>query len=213
MRRAYALLFMAAMAVGCSDSTAPALSVGAIAPHSGQTVGGIAATIYGTGFVTGATATFGGTAATSVRVIGPSSITATSPAHAAGTVDLVVTNPDGQTATIASGFIYADFAGSWSGTTSQGKPISFMVGSSNAMTQLSWGFVLQGNGCTSSAIAIDALGTLGIDISSSGVSFSSATESIRGTFGSSSSASGTFTISAATGCVGSVTATWNATKH
>ena len=39
--------------------------------------------------------TFGGTAATNVIVVGPTSITATTPAHAVGAVDVVVTTPGG----------------------------------------------------------------------------------------------------------------------
>ena len=49
-------------------------------------------TITGTGVTAGATVTFGGTAATGVAVVSATSITATTPAHAAGAVNVVVTN-------------------------------------------------------------------------------------------------------------------------
>jgi hypothetical protein len=78
-----------------------------ISPASGPTTGGTVVTITGTGF-TGATAvTFGGTAATSFTVVSDTSITATSPARAAGTVFIRVTTPVGQSAEVtAAQFTY-----------------------------------------------------------------------------------------------------------
>jgi hypothetical protein len=64
-------------------------------------------TLTGTGFQTGITVAFGGVAATGITLVGPTTITATAPAHPAGAVDVVVTNPDGQGATLAGGFTYA----------------------------------------------------------------------------------------------------------
>ncbi len=61
----------------------------------------------GTNFVSGATVSFGGTAATGVTVAGSTSITATVPAHAAGAVDVVVANPDGQSSKLANGYTYS----------------------------------------------------------------------------------------------------------
>jgi hypothetical protein len=73
----------------------PAPTVASVSPNTGPVAGGTAVTITGTNF-TGATAvTFGGTAATGVTVISATSITATTPAHAAGAVDVVVTAPGG----------------------------------------------------------------------------------------------------------------------
>ena len=83
---------------------APTLN--SVAPPSGTTAGGTAVTLSGSGFVSGATVTFGGTGASSVSVASATSITATTPARAAGAVDVVVTNPDGQTARLAGGFTY-----------------------------------------------------------------------------------------------------------
>jgi IPT/TIG domain/Dockerin type I domain len=82
--------------------SAPAIST--ITPASGTTAGGIAVTITGTNFAFGSSVTIGGTAATSV--VSSTQITATTPAHAAGAVNVVVTNPDAQSATLASGFTY-----------------------------------------------------------------------------------------------------------
>src|SRR5262249_59227258 len=70
-------------------------TVTAISPNHGTTLGGTSVTITGTNF-TGATGvTIGGTAASFVIVISSTSITATTAAHAAGTVDVVVTTPAG----------------------------------------------------------------------------------------------------------------------
>jgi hypothetical protein len=68
--------------------------------------GGTGVTITGTNFVTGATVTFGGTAATNVAVTNSTTITATTPAHAAGAVTVTVTNPDTQSGSLANGFTY-----------------------------------------------------------------------------------------------------------
>jgi hypothetical protein len=43
-----------------------------------------------------------------VTVIDYSTITATAPAHAAGAVEVVVANPDGQRLVLPGGFVYAD---------------------------------------------------------------------------------------------------------
>jgi hypothetical protein len=70
-------------------------TVTGIAPTSGPTAGGTAVTITGTDF-TGATAvTIGGVAATGITVVNATTITATTGARAAGTVDVAVTTPGG----------------------------------------------------------------------------------------------------------------------
>ncbi|MBN1417467.1 MAG: IPT/TIG domain-containing protein, partial [Planctomycetes bacterium] len=81
-------------------------SVASVTPNQGPAVGGTAVTIGGTGFQTGATVTFGGTSATSVVVVSSTQITCATPAHAAGAVNVVVANPDGQSGTLAGGFTY-----------------------------------------------------------------------------------------------------------
>ena len=54
----------------------------------------------------------GGTAATGVTVVSSTSITATTAAHAAGTVNVVVTNTDGERGTL-SGWLYLYLFGRW----------------------------------------------------------------------------------------------------
>ena len=82
------------------------LSVTSVLPTSGSTAGGTAVTVRGTGFMSGATVTFGGAAATAVSVVSPTIITVSAPAHALGAVDVVVTSADGRVATLAGGFTY-----------------------------------------------------------------------------------------------------------
>jgi hypothetical protein len=94
-----------------SGGPAAAPSVTAIAPASGTTAGGTPITITGTNFVSGATVTIGGTAATGVNVASSTSITATTPAHTAGAVDVVVRNPDNQAGTLPGGFTYTSGSG------------------------------------------------------------------------------------------------------
>ena len=84
----------------------PAPSVGSISPTSGTTAGGTAVTITGTGFFSGATVSFGGTAATGVTVASSTSISASAPAHAVGSVSVAVTNTDNQNGTLANGYTY-----------------------------------------------------------------------------------------------------------
>lgn len=76
-----------------------------INPNQGTTSGGVGVTLTGTGF-TGATAvTFGGIPATFVNVVSSTTVTAVTPAHAAGIVDVVIDTPVG-VATLANGFTY-----------------------------------------------------------------------------------------------------------
>ena len=87
-----------------TPNTAPIIS--GISPNSGPTAGGTSVTISGSGFATGAAVTFGGTSATNVTVAGSTTITATTPAHASGAVNVVVTNPDATSGTSTGGYTY-----------------------------------------------------------------------------------------------------------
>jgi IPT/TIG domain len=108
----------------------PAPTVSGISPATGSQTGGTVVTITGTGFLAGATVKFGGTSATGVTVESATSIQATAPAHAAGKVDVVVTNTDNQSATLAQSFTYAAPAPTISsinpntGSTSGGTPVT-----------------------------------------------------------------------------------------
>ena len=80
-----------------------------IAPEHGQVAGGESVTLTGTDFSDEGTTTvtFGGTAATNVVVVNSTTITCTTPAKAAGQVDVVVTNDFGND-TLTNGFEYHD---------------------------------------------------------------------------------------------------------
>src|SRR5205814_4261318 len=94
-----------------TTSSAPPPTVSAISPSSGTAAGGTPVTITGTGFLAGATVKLGGTAATGVTVVNSTSITATTAAHAAGTVNVVVTNTDAQSGTLTNGYTYTSGGG------------------------------------------------------------------------------------------------------
>jgi glucose/arabinose dehydrogenase len=110
------LLLVAFILTGCGGGTVkpdstnpssdPAPTVTSITPNSGNINGGAAVTVTGTGFLAGATVKMGGTAATGVTLVSSTSITAVAPAHAAGAVNVMVTNTDAQSGTLTSGYTY-----------------------------------------------------------------------------------------------------------
>lgn len=83
----------------------PPPSLSSISPSSGPLTGGASVAISGTNFLPGAKLTFGGAPAINVST-SADSITATTPPGAAGLVSVVVTNPDGQSATVTGGYSY-----------------------------------------------------------------------------------------------------------
>jgi len=107
-------------------------TVTSLHPTTGSTAGGDSVTITGTGFVSGATVNFGANAATSVVQVNATTITAATPAGSAGSVDLTVVNPDGQTNTLTNAFTYTTQAPHISAqptnqTVAVGQPTSFSV--------------------------------------------------------------------------------------
>ncbi|WP_196398880.1 IPT/TIG domain-containing protein, partial [Legionella saoudiensis] len=72
--------------------TAVAPSLSGITPASGSIAGGTTITLTGSGFVPGMSVTLGGTAATNVTVVNSTTLTAVTPAHTSGAVDVVVSN-------------------------------------------------------------------------------------------------------------------------
>lgn len=75
----------------------PVPTVASVSPSSGPLGGGTQVTVSGTGFVAGASVSFGGLSATAT-VVSPTSISASSPPEAAGSVDVKVTTPGGSSA-------------------------------------------------------------------------------------------------------------------
>ena len=122
-----------------------------IAPTSGPLAGGTQVTITGTNFVSGGSfgVTIGGANAAGVFV-NPTTITARTPAHAAGAVNVVITNNDGQTVTGTNAYTYAAAPiAAFSGTPRSGsKPlnVTFSDESIGVITAYLWNF---GDGNTS----------------------------------------------------------------
>jgi len=77
-------------------------TVTSVSPTSGTTAGGTSVVITGTNLTGASAVNFGGTAATTFTVDSATQITATSPAHAAGAVDVTVTTVGGTSATGAA---------------------------------------------------------------------------------------------------------------
>ncbi len=84
----------------------PAPTVTGISPSSGFSSGLTAVTLTGTGFLSGATVSIGGSTCNTPVVVSATSITCTTSAHAGATSDVVVTNSDLQAGTLASGYTY-----------------------------------------------------------------------------------------------------------
>ena len=80
-------------------------TISSITPDRGPTSGGTEVTILGANFTEDVTVTLGGTALQDVTVESSTRITGRTPSHAAGTVDLVVSNDYG-TATLENAFTY-----------------------------------------------------------------------------------------------------------
>ena len=107
--------------------TSPAPTITAISPDVGSTGGDTSVTITGTGFESGAIVTAGGVAMTvnygngcSRDCTGLTKLYGRSRPRGAGTVDVVVINPDRQTGTLSGGYTYAppesfDPNGIWEG--------------------------------------------------------------------------------------------------
>jgi hypothetical protein len=83
----------------------PAPTVSSLSSTSGTTAGGGSVTLSGSGFVAGATVTFGGIAAP-VTTLTSAAIAVTTPAHSPGVVDVTVSNPDGQSVTVGGAYTY-----------------------------------------------------------------------------------------------------------
>jgi N-acetylneuraminic acid mutarotase len=81
-------------------------TVSSISLNAGDLGGGRTVTITGSDFLAGATVAIGGVNCGSVSVGSSTQITCTTGAHAAGTVDVVVTNYDAQTGTLSNGYTY-----------------------------------------------------------------------------------------------------------
>jgi large repetitive protein len=81
------------------------ITVTSVSPSQGTAIGGTTVTIEGSGLSGAQFVSFGGTAATDVKIVSGSEITVVTPAHASGTVGVSVGN-DAETSTVGSGAQY-----------------------------------------------------------------------------------------------------------
>ena len=99
-----------------------------VTPSVGSAGGGTIVKIVGTGFVAGMVVTFDGVTVFGGLASQPNSsvlFRGEAPEHAVGTVDVVVTNPDGQSHRLEAGYTYVprdsfDMNGVWTGFTDNG---------------------------------------------------------------------------------------------
>lgn len=82
------------------------LAISGVYPATGPTAGGVTVNIVGSGLSGATGVTFGGVAATDVTVVNDSTVSAKTPALPVGSVDVVVTTPDGSV-TLVGGYLYA----------------------------------------------------------------------------------------------------------
>lgn len=114
-----------------------------VSPSSGPASGGTGVTLTGNGFTGATSVTFGGTAATSVNVVNSTTVTAITPAHATGAVDVVITTPS-DSATDTNGYTYLTTA---VGQSAYGGTIACLNGGLNNLiaatadnsTSIEWG--------------------------------------------------------------------------
>ena len=143
-----------------------------VSPTAGAASGGTGVTLTGVGLSGALGVTFGGMAATSVNVVNSTTVTAVTPAHAAGAVDVVITTPN-ESATYTNGYTYQSTA---LGQSAYGGTIACLNGGSNNLiaattdnsTSIQWGgygttthATSTTNGATNTPMIVTAVGANG----------------------------------------------------
>jgi phospholipase C len=85
-------------------------TVTSVNPEASPASGGAAIEITGTNFVAGATIEMGGALASDVRLVNNTTLRGITPPHPPAVVDIRVTNPDGRSGTLASGYQFLPVA-------------------------------------------------------------------------------------------------------
>lgn len=85
-----------------------ALMITEVSPPSGPAAGGTQIMISGSHFAEGAAVLLGGWPAVNVVVLNDTTLTAITSPHEEGTVDVTVTNPDGQVGTLVGAYTYVN---------------------------------------------------------------------------------------------------------
>lgn len=91
-----------------ADASPPsdAPEIDSIVPAEGLTIGSTVCLISGANFHVDVEVTFDGISAIALEWLSATELVVTTPPHAAGAVDVVVTNPDTQFDTLVGGFLY-----------------------------------------------------------------------------------------------------------
>jgi hypothetical protein len=172
------VLVTALFAVTASPAFAVAPTVTSVVPNTGSTAGGTAIVITGTGFGTSGSplvtaVTVGGTPATAFAVVDNTTLNVTTPAHAAGQVDIVVTTDAANTNTSADDFTYLTpptitGVSPNSGSTAGGNTVTITGTGFTGVTQVNFGGTLTGAfnvGATSLDVLAPAHAVGTVDIS------------------------------------------------
>jgi hypothetical protein len=84
----------------------PFPTLGVISPSRGSQAGGGSVTLTGTGFLAGATVQIGALTCTNPLISSSTALSCTPPAQSTGAYPVTVTNPDGQSVTLANAYTY-----------------------------------------------------------------------------------------------------------
>jgi hypothetical protein len=112
-----------------------ALALSSVTPSRGPAAGGTSVNLSGSNFVATTAVTFGGVSAASVVFNNSTSLTVVTPAHVAGPVDVVVSNPSTQTATLSNGFTYVGLVSYYSFDVAN-NPGKDVAGSNDAISTI-----------------------------------------------------------------------------
>jgi len=144
------LLVSVTVALGCDGKpdthltlvSLPPPVAASVSPNTGSTGGSTTVSVTGSAFQIGATVTLGGAPVSAFPNGTGTVLSFTTLAHAAGSVDVVVRNPDGQSVTLAGAYTFVapetfDFNGNWFAYLGDGNddPFSFKV-EGNALVSL-----------------------------------------------------------------------------
>jgi hypothetical protein len=182
-------------------STGP-VTVTAIDPAAGSTAGGTTVRILGTGFRLDTTVTFDAES-TIGYILNSTTIYAITPAHAAGTVNVKVTTPTGESATLARSFVYAppqsfNFNGIWSGYALAHPGLDRSLDGSHSHSDMEMRFTIENNvltGFTCGGSTISLSAPLPV-VSNGAFSFADAAGTVSGRIVSAGAAVGTIDTTA-----------------
>jgi len=106
LKQVFETIFSPAPAGANAKPQLPDPKVTAVSPAKGKTAGGESVVITGENFSEGASVRFGEASAQRVTFVSSTTINAVTPQHAAGTVNIVITNKDGKSGTLLNGYTY-----------------------------------------------------------------------------------------------------------